>query len=144
MKRFLLFLFMVPLLSEAQKLKLNEYDKFIKQRRMETFPVTIKGEPSTKIAVSFNSVGDDFYLQISGAGTGAYIIDAKDKLILQFDKENALTIPSKGYQNCDINGDEITYNHSYIVSLADLERLSKNNLVAIRKSHADQFDDVSI
>ena len=144
MKRFLVCLLLVPFLSSAQKLKLNEYDKFVKQRRMETFPVTIKQEPSAKAAIAYNSVGSDFYLQINGSGVGTYIIDADDKLVLQFENDSTITIPSKGYQNYDINADEITYNHSYVVSLSDLEKLGRYNLVTIKKSHADKFDDISV
>ena len=144
MKRVLLFLLLLPFFSQAQKLKLNEYDKFIKLRRMETLPVTVKGDEAGKMALSFSSVGADFYLQLNGSGIGTYIIDANDKLVLQFENDSALTIPSKGYQNYDINGGEITYHHSYVLSLTDMERLSRNNLVAIRKSHADKFDDISV
>lgn len=145
MKRFVVFLFLLPFLTEAQKIRLNEYDKFIRQRRIETFPVNIKQEPPAKMALCFGSAGTDFYLQINGSGAGAYIIDANDKMMLQFDGDNTLTIPSKGYQNYDItSAREITYNHSYVLSLADIEKLSSYNLQSIRKSHADKFDDIVI
>ena len=144
MKRIVLILFFLPLTLAAQKIKLNEFDKFIKQKRIETFPLMLLSAAKNKMAVTFSAVGPVLYLQLSGAGIGANRIDENDKVILLFTNDSTVTIQSKGYQNFDIGMEVNSYTHNYKLTIADLLKLNQNKLQALRKYHGEQFDDIYI
>lgn len=144
MKRIIFVFFFLPLLLNAQKIKVNEFDKFIKQKRIETFPLTLLSAAKNKMAVTLSSVGPALYLQLSGAGIGAHRIDENDKVIFLFSNDSTVTIYSRGYQNFDIGMDVNSYMHNYKLSPADLLKLNKYQLQALRKYHGDQFDDIYI
>ncbi len=144
MKRIVFILFFLPTTLAAQKIKLNEFDKFIKQKRIETFPLMLLSAAKNKMAVTFSSVGPVLYLQLSGAGIGANRIDENDKVILLFTNDSTVTVPSKGYQNYEIGMEVNSYTHNYNLTIADLLKLNQNQLQALRKYHGEQFDDIYI
>ncbi len=142
--KFIVFILFLPLISFSQKIKVNEYDKFLKKRRVESIPLTIKTEPKIKMAISFGSIGTSFYLQLSGAGLGATVIGEEDQLILLLDNDSTITLKSKGLQTYDVSATPNTYKHEYVFTLTDLEKLSRHNLRALRKYHSNDFEDVYI
>ncbi len=103
MKCFIFFIFLLPLISFSQKIKVNEYDKFLKKRRVESFPLTIKTDPRMKMAISFGSVGSSLYLQLNGSGLGASVIGEDDQLILLLDNDSTIIVKSKGLQTYDVS-----------------------------------------
>jgi len=144
MKYFILLLMFSPLYLFSQKIKVNEYDKFLKKRRVESIPLTIKTDAKMKMAVSFSAIGSSFYLQLSGAGVGAYVIGEDDKLILLLDNDSTIIIKSTGLQTYDVTKTPSTYKHEYGLTLEDVEKLTKHNLQALRKYHANEFEDVYV
>ncbi len=66
MIRILFIFFLLPLFSDAQKIKANEYDKFLKQRRVETFPLTVQQGKNTKTDMNLRSDSVSFFMQLSG------------------------------------------------------------------------------
>ena len=144
MKRIIFVFCFLPLLLNAQKIKVNELDKFIKQKRIETFPLMILSAAKNKMAVTLSSVGPVLYLQLSGAGIGANRIDENDKVIFLFSNDSTVTVYSSGYQNFDIGMEVNNYRHNYKLTAADLFKLNKYQLQALRKYHGDQFDDIYI
>jgi len=142
MKWFISFLLFLPLFSFAQKIKVNEYDKFLKQRRVESFPLTIKTDPKIKMAISFGSLGSSFFLQLTGSGLGASVIGEDDQLILLLENDSTIIAKSKGLQTYDVSATPNTYKHDYLFTLEDVDKLSRYNLKALRKYHANEFDDV--
>lgn len=144
MKRIIPFLLFLPLFSIAQKIKLNEYDKFIQQRRIESFPLTLKDASDVKMDITLIAIGTTYYVQLSGSGVGTNVISESDKVIFLLENDDTITVRSKGYQNYDITATGNSYKHDYLLSLYDLERLSTHNLEALRKYHAKKYDDVYI
>lgn len=143
-KHFFVIMLLLPFICGAQRIKLNEYDKFIKQRRIETFPVAIKEAADIKMAISFSALGPVAYLKLSGSGIGASLIDVNDKAVFLLANGSTVTATSKGYQNYDLSSAEINYSHDYVLTISDLEKLSKHNLTALQKSRSDKMDEVVV
>jgi TonB family protein len=145
MKRMLCVLLFLPLLTIAQKIKVNEYDKFIKQQRVVSDPIDICSTPKMKLSVCLSAIGSNMYIQLIGAGAGAYRIEPEDQVIFLMDNDSTITVKSKGYQGYELGTTtSSTYKHQYILTYADLQKLSQNNLAALRKYHADEYDDVNV
>ena len=144
MKTFLLSIFLLPVLLHAQKIKLNEYDRFVKQRKIETFPVMLKDAPGVKMSAAYLSTGPSLYLQLTGTGIGANIIDQNDKLLLFLSNGATLSLPSKGYQSYELTGSDISYDHSYILGREDLDKLSQSTIINLKKTSADKVDEIVV
>src|SRR6476620_3608776 len=102
MKRMLCVLLMLPLFTKAQKIKINEFDKFIKQQRVVSDPINICATPKMKLSVCLSAIGADMYIQLIGAGTGAYRIEPEDQVIFLMDNDSTITVKSKGYQGYEL------------------------------------------
>jgi TonB family protein len=141
MKPALLILLSLPFISLAQKVKINEYDKFIKQRRIEMEPVTIMATSSAKISLTYNCIGSTFYVLMNGFGWGVSSISAENELIFLLSNDSTLTLRSTGVQMYEVGMPNNTFKHKYFISLPEIEALSRNELVGIRKytvqDHAD-------
>ncbi len=145
MKRIFFLLLFLPFISQAQKIKVNEFDKFIKQRRVESFPLTVKEDPKINMSISFGAVGSSCYVQLSGSGLGTNIVSEDDRVIFLLDNDSTITAKSTGLQSYDISKTPNTYKHDYILSFSDLEQLSKHSVQALRKyHHVKDFDDIYI
>jgi len=144
MKSIFSILIFLPFATLAQKIRLNEFDKFIKQHRIESFPLSLFSASHMKMSVCLSAVGPKLYIQLVGAGLGANRIDAEDRVIFLMDNDSTITVKSKGYQGFDIGVTTSTYKHHYILSFSDLEKLSQYNLLALRKYHSEDYDDVSV
>jgi hypothetical protein len=91
LKYYILLLLLAPLYLFSQKIKVNEYDKFLKKRRVESISLTIRTDPKMKMSVSFSAIGSSFYFHLSGTGVGANVIGEEDKLILLLDNDSTIT-----------------------------------------------------
>lgn len=140
----ILLVFLLPFATLAQKIRMNEFDKFIKQQRVETFPLALTTTSQMKMSVCLSAVGSKLYVQLLGAGVGANRIDLEDRVIFLMDNDSTIIVQSKGYQGFDIGATTSTYKHHYILSYSDLEKLSQYNLAALRKYHSEDYDDVSV
>jgi TonB family protein len=144
MKAILSVLFVLPLLALAQKIKVNEYDKFIKQQRVESEPIPLSTSPNMKLSLCLSAIGPRLYVQIIGAGKDAHRVDQEDQIIFLMDNDSTVAIKSKGYQGYDIGTTISTFKHSYVLTYSDLKKLSQNNLAALRKYHFEDYDDVDV
>ena len=144
MKKLLSVLLLLPIATLAQKIRINEYDKFIKQQRVESYPLSIANSPEMKLSVCFSAEGSNLYIQLIGAGIGANRIDPSDAVIFLMDNDSTITVKSRGPQGFDIGATGSTYKHHYILTYTDLKKLSQNNLAALRKYHSLEYDDVNV
>jgi len=144
MKCILSILLFLPFASLAQKIRLNEFDKFIKQQRVETFPLALTTASHMKMSICLSAIGPKLYVQLVGAGVGANRIDKEDRVIFLMDNDSTIVVNSKGYQGFDIGTTTSTYKHHYILSFDNLEKLSQFSLAALRKNHSEDYDDVSV
>lgn len=144
MKRIIFLLLLFPVCAGAQKIKVNEFDKFIRQRRVESFPLVLKTAPEIKLAISLRSVGTSVFLQLSGSGIGTNVVGADDQVIFLLDNDSTVVVKSPRLQTYDYSKAVNTYQHEYVLTLPDLEKLSKHNLQALRKYYTEKFDDIYI
>lgn len=144
MKKLLSVLLLLPIGTLAQKIRVNEYDKFIKQQRVESHPLPIANAADIKLSVCFSAVGSNFYVQLIGAGVGAHRINADDPVIFLMDNDSTITLKPKGHQGFDIGTTTSTYRHHYVLTYSDLQKLSQYNLAALRKYHSEEYDDVTV
>jgi hypothetical protein len=144
MKHALLLTMLLPLFGYAQKLKVNEIDKFTKQKRLETSNATLKAKLTEGIGVSFRCVDSSIYVLLSGYGPGTGVIGEDDKAIFLLDDETTVTVYSTGLQSYTINKYQNVYNHQYKIALSDLQTLSKKNLKSIRKYTSKGYADIDI
>lgn len=132
----------VPCFTFAQKVKVNEYDRFTKQRRIELDPIRIYSADKSAVNLSYNSFGSNLFLQVNGVGWGASAIDEGQKLIFLFSNDSTVTVSSTAVQTAEVNASyQLAYNHSYYARMSDVRLLSEYDVVGIRKyglgDHAD-------
>jgi hypothetical protein len=144
MKLFLLLL-LFPAIAFSQKLKVNEIDKFTKQRRLETERVWLKNRSGDGVAVSFRSADTTCFITFYGYGRAAGVIGDGDKMIMLLDNDSTVTVYSTGIQTYDIRvGGTSTYNHQYSIEKDDLNKLSTHNVKSLRKYLSDGYVDIDI
>lgn len=135
MKNIILILFFFPFAAIGQKIKVNEYDKFLKQRRIETSAVTLKAGANVGMSVSFKSLGTNYIAILSGYGEAASTIGLDDQAIFLLDNDSTVIIKSTGVQVYEMGapGKQNTFNHEYGVSIPALEAFSKHDIKSVRK-----------
>jgi len=144
MKKILLLLPLLPLFLFAQKVKINEFDKFVKQRRIEFEPLTVYTTPKAKVSIALRSVGTDYFLTISGFGWGVSTISFENQAILLLANDSTITVKSTGTQMYDISSTVPTYKHHYSISIDDIEKLARHAVVGIRKYNVQDYSDITI
>lgn len=144
MKQIILLLWLVPNLAAAQKVKVNEYDKFIKQRHIEFEPLTVYNANKAKVSLSLKCLGSTYFLTISGFGWGVSTISYENQAILLLDNDSTIVVKSTGTQMYDVNSVGSTYKHQYTISLNDIEALTRHALVGIRKYNIQDFSDLDV
>ncbi|HZH65761.1 MAG TPA: energy transducer TonB [Flavisolibacter sp.] len=143
MKCSLAFLFVLPLFCFSQNVRVNVYDKFLKKHRIELEPVTIQ-LPAGKgrISIGFTSVASSLYVEVSGSGWGASTIDAGNELIFLFSNDSVVTVRSTALQTFEPGINLNTYKHQYSITQADLDLLSRFELIGLRKYSFKDFSDI--
>jgi hypothetical protein len=135
MKQIFFILLALPFIAFPQKIKVSEYDQFLKQRRIETSTSILKSTVSTGLSICFKSMGNTYTVLLSGHGAAASTIGLDDQTIFLLDNDSTVIIKPTGVQAYDIGvGDKKnTYRHEYYISLGGLEALSRHNVKGIRK-----------
>ena len=144
MKQWLLLFMLLPFAAAAQKLKMNEFDKYIKQRHIEFEPLTVFNSPKAKVSLSLKCIGSEFFLTISGWGWGVSTISGDSEAILLLANDSTVVVKSTGTQMYDISSVVNTYKHQYSISLKDVEALTRHDLVGIRKYNIQDFADLDV
>jgi TonB family protein len=132
---FLLILF--PLTTIAQKLKLNQYDKFIRQQRLESFPVPLKSGEGMELSLSLHAVGPTFFLHLLGTGSGTNAISSDDEVILELENANTVTMKKPYVMSPGEDQPENAYQLEYELTYQDLQKLSRYTLLSLRKKTAN-------
>ena len=133
MKPLMLLFTLLPLAGMSQKITVNEYNQFTKQRRIGTEAVRIYAENKSVVNLAFNSSGQVISLQISGYGWGASAIDEGQKVVFLFSNDS-IAGTSTSVQTSEVNASfQNTYQHSYYVNRSDINQLSQFDVVGIRK-----------
>jgi TonB family protein len=146
MKPLFLLLILIPALSMSQKLKVNEYDKFTKERRLEMEPIQILASEKASINLTFSALGTGLYVQFSGYGWAATNIDPGEKTIFLFSNDSTVTVSSTALQTYEMVLSSLrnTYKHTYFITEAALRSLSENTVTGIRKYGSNEFFDMKV
>ena len=145
MKFPIILVALVPFFSIAQKVKVNEYDRFTKQRRIELDPVRIYSADKSAVNLSYNSFGSMLYLQMNGVGWGASAVDEGQKLIFLFSNDSTVAVSSTAVQTAEVNATyQLAYNHSYHARMSDVRLLSEYDVVGIRKYGLGDHVDIKL
>jgi hypothetical protein len=139
----LAFVFSV-LAASSQKLKVNEYDKFTKQKRLQTELVALKGKLSEGISIYLRTVDSSFFVYLEGYGSGVGVIGLDEKVIFLLDDQSTVTIYSIGIQSYEVTRNGNYYEHQYRTSRSDIETLSKHKVTSIRKYSTKDYADIDI
>lgn len=137
-------LFLLPLFCFSQNVRVNVYDKFLKKHRIELEPVTIFLPGKGKVAIGYTSVASALYVEVSGSGWGATTIDAGNELIFLFSNDSTVIVRSTALQTFEPGIRQSTYKHQYSITQADLEALSRYELIGLRKYSFKDFSDISL
>jgi hypothetical protein len=143
-KQIIILLLIFPFVASAQKIKLNEYDKFIKQRRIETTASSVKTAKDVDLAISFKSVGPTLYTLLNGTGIGAGTVGLDEQAIFLLENDSTVIAKSIGVQSFDYVNNKNQFKHQYNISLQDVETLSRNKIKSIRKYDYKGFVDISV
>jgi hypothetical protein len=130
--------------SSAQVLKVNEVDKFTKQKRLQTDESTIKSGLIDGIKTYIRVVDSSVLVHLKGYGTGATMIGANDKIIFLLSDESTVVGYSPTMQSYEIGSKVNTFNHYYRVSSDDLKVLSEKDLKGIRVYSSSGYRDFDI
>lgn len=144
MKPIIMLCCFLPLLGLCQKLKINEYDKFIKQRRVEVEPVLLLSAGKANVSMSFAATGSSLYFLLSGTGWGASAIDSGNEVIFLLSNDSTVALKSTGLQTCEITASGSSYKHKYFISADDLKLLSQYDLVGLRKYSFRDYNDLIV
>ena len=142
MKPLIILVTLIPFLSFAQKVQVNEYDKFTKQRRIELQPVRIYTSGKANVNISYYASGPVLYLQLSGAGWGASAVDEGQELLFLCSNDSIVSVKSTAVQTAEVNSSfQTAFKHSYFVKMSDVKRLSECTVVGLRKyGLGDEFN----
>lgn len=142
MKSLLILFALAPFFGFAQKLKVNEYDRFTKMRRVEVEPLRIYSSGQANVSLSYTASGPVLYLQLSGVGWGASAIDEGQQLIFLFSNDSTVSVNSTEVQTSEMNASfQPSFKHSYFVKLPDIKLMSEHEVVGIRKyGLGDHYD----
>lgn len=144
MRLLFIILFFLPLIGFAQKVKVNEYDKFIKQRRIEVEPLPVLVTKTAKVSLAYKAIGSSLYLSLSGYGWGVSTIGRNEEAIFLLANDSTITLKSTDIQTFDPAALISSYKHQYFINVADLETLSRYDIVGIRKYNIKEYDDLKV
>src|SRR5688572_12493020 len=121
--KILLLLLLIPVLGNAQKLEVNEVDKFTKQKRLETNNAKLKAGMSEGVVFKIRTVDSTVFISFQGYGAGAQIIGPDDKVILLLEDQSTVTLTSTGLQSIIVERMQNKFHHQYSSSVGDLIKL---------------------
>ncbi len=94
--------------------------------------------------MSLRSIDTTFFLWLTGSGVGTNTVDIGTEVIFFLENDSTVTARSNSIQPIDYGSLAPVYRHEYVISLEDLETLSRNNVKSVRKYSVGGFDEVLI
>ena len=138
----ILLTLLLPFFGVAQKVQVNEYDRFTKQRRIELEPIRIHSSGKANVQLAYYASGPVLYLQLSGSGWGASAVDEGQELLFLCGNDSIVSAKSTAVQTAEVNASfQTAFKHSYFLTIPDLKLLSECEVVGIRKyGLGDEFN----
>lgn len=140
-----LFLLFFPIALQAQKIKINEIDKFTKKKVIETSDVILKRTMTGAIGCKIRKVDSITTILFQAGNIAIGTIGINDKAILLFQDESTTEIVSPSIQSYDIGdyGNKFI-KHMYIVSDSSFSVIKEKKIKSIRFYLNDGYQDVDI
>jgi len=142
--KYLFLILFLPFSSMAQKIAVNEIDRFTKQRIIETSPVPLKSSATEELALQLRSEGTEIYIVLSGYGGGASTLGEDDKALLLLSNDSVLAIQPIGIQSFQVDKDKSIFKHHYTLSPSLLEQLTRFPVQGIRTYNYKGYQDFDI
>jgi len=143
--KLLFILFAIsPIVAVSQKIKVNEFDKFSKLRRVEAEPLPLLSSEKWRVTMNYSAEGPSLLLTLNGYGWGSNTIDGSNNLIFLFSNDNTISLKSIGLQSYEMGAMHSTYKHQYFMTVQDLNALSQFDLVGIRKYGFKDYSDLNV
>lgn len=109
---------------------------------IEIGPLPVLHTSTDKLSLGYVAWDSQAYIELSGGGWGASTIGLGNEVIFLFSNDATVTVKSVEVQSFDAGTN--TYKHRYAINPADVEMLSKFNLIGIRKYSFRDFSDLAI
>lgn len=142
--RFIFLLLFIPLFSMAQKVKVSEYDKFIKQYRIETNQVALKWGMSSGVSVGLRSVNNTIFLKLEGLNYVRTGVAENGQLIFLTNTDSTITAYSKELQFTSRNQHGEGFSFEYKIDLASLKKLQTATITGMRIYGTGGYQDVEL
>lgn len=142
MKKIIILLLLLPMLSFSQKIKVSEKDKFNKQYRIETNKVILKMGMTQGLSMSIRSVDTSILIGLQGYSIVSGGVNTDSKTIFLLSDESTLTIYSKDLQFT--NGGAGKMEFEYKATLDIIEKLATAKVVSIRFHGSSTYTDIEI
>ena len=139
MKILILFL-LFPFVSFTQKQAVSFNVQL--PSSIEIGPLPVVRTSTDKLSLGFIAWDSQAYIELSGTGWGASTIGLGNEAIFLFSNDMTVTVKSVEVQSFDAGTN--TYKHRYAITPADVEVLSRYNLIGIRKYSFRDFNDLAI
>lgn len=130
----------------AQRIKVDEIDKFTKYRRLETSVSWVKRSITCGIGFYFRSNDDYIVLSVKGYTCGANVIGKGDELQFLLDNDETVIVKSvciQGYEISYGSGGNAYY-HDYEIKLSDLKQLADHKVKSFRKFAGNKYEDFNL
>lgn len=150
MKRILLAtcILALSISLSAQKVVINEIDKFTKERHIETNFANVRQQFTCVMQFKLRASGDYLFFTVRGSNCGAGVIGDDDYILLLMDDESTVRLKSTGIQSYQITdsgfGIDKPYTHQYYISQSDMDAIKSHTVKSLRISYDDVFQDFEV
>lgn len=147
MRIIITLLLLIPIAGISQKISSVEIDKFTNQKRVLTEKLyVIGGFRRPNLQISFRSVDSTCFINLHGEHLAAGVIGPTDEAWLLFEDNSKIVVQSTGLQSYDFTPTSHTkiYNHQYSISRESILKLSKQQVVSIRRYYNSNYSDIEI
>ena len=125
-------------------IKISEYDKFIKQYRIETNYATIQNSITSDLSIKFESIDSSIFMIVSGTGKGTGVLNKGDAIIFLFTNDTTCTAYSKGPQGYPGTHTGEGYRHEYTITTSAINLLKTKPVKSIREYKSNDYSDTNI
>lgn len=135
-------LFSLPCM--AQKIKVNETDKFTGMKRVQTSEEALLSKLTSVLRFYFRTNGTNYFMHFQGMVTGVGSVNPGDEMIMLLEDGSKVVVHSVSYQTYEVNRYGGTYDHQYSIGLDNLKALSMQDVVSIRRYTNSGYSDYEV
>lgn len=131
------------MLGYSQKIKNVEIDKFTGKKRIQTDYVKLGGYLMSGIGASFRTVDTTIYITFTGS-YGLGVVGTSDETLFLFSDKSTFGVFPTSIQSYEISSQGNYYEQKYYISKSQMETLSKNNPISLRRNYSNNYIDLDI